>query len=216
MTRLQPYLKNPVYCANEKPGVNYFILLILGYIVSTLPVIAIAIIICKNFHIVHNQFVFNSFETVVFGVILAPVYEEIIFRSWLKFTKPNIILFILVVSILIVYTALISKTGILIVLCILLVSILSVLKFASTTRIEFFISSNFKYFFYASALTFGLGHASNYTGNIYAILAFSFILGGPQIIAGLFLGFIRMNYGLFYSILFHIIINSTLLLRFIY
>jgi membrane protease YdiL (CAAX protease family) len=82
-------------------------------------------------------------------------------------------------------------------------------------RIESFIASNFKYFFYSSSIVFGLMHSSNFTGNIYLILTFSVILGGPQIVLGLILGYIRMNHGLKYSFLFHMVVNTSLILTLI-
>lgn len=215
MNRLLLYLKNPDYCENQKPANVYIIFLLVVYIVSAILIAPVIFIICKYFHIEHDKIVFGPVETILLGLILAPIYEEILFRALLRFTKRNVILFILTVCALIVYKALDSKIEYLIVLCIMLVSILLILLIASRAIIESYISSKFNYFFYASAISFGLAHASNFSGNIYAILAFAFILGGPQIILGLILGFVRMNYGLIYSIIFHIIVNSSLLFQFL-
>jgi len=77
------------------------------------------------------------------------------------------------------------------------------------------MSSNFKYFFYVTAIVFGLLHSTNFTGNIYIIMAFSPILGGPQIVTGAILGYIRMKNGLVYSILFHILFNSVFIFHFL-
>jgi len=215
MNRLLLYLKDPVYCENQKPTLRHLLLLILVYLISIIPIGLVIFIVCKYFHIQHKALLISPFKTLFWGILFAPIYEEILFRSLLKFKKWNIILFIITVGALIVYAALNSKIEFLIILSIMLLSVLPFLLIVSRSKIEFFMSYNFKYFFYASALTFGLFHASNFSGNIYVIIAFSFILGGPQIIVGLILGFVRMNYGLFYSIIFHIIINSTLLLRLI-
>ena len=215
MNHMLSYLKNPIYCDNQKPRAFYLLFLVMVYIISIIPVALIILVICRNFHIEQDIISYSSFKTVLLGIILAPIIEEIMFRSLLKFTKSNVILFIIIVSALIVYTAIKSETEFLIILSILLISILFFLLIASRNKIELFISSNFKYFLYASAITFGLAHASNFNGNIYAIIAFSLILGGPQIIMGLISGFVRMNYGLIYSIMFHMMINSILLLKFI-
>ena len=85
-------------------------------------------------------------------------------------------------------------------------------SFWSIKRISQFITSNFKYFYYSSSILFGFMHLMNFTGDIRYIIAFSIVLIAPQIIAGIILGFIRMKHGLIYSILFHMIINLTILL----
>ncbi|HFB62073.1 MAG TPA: CPBP family intramembrane metalloprotease [Bacteroidetes bacterium] len=79
-------------------------------------------------------------------------------------------------------------------------------------KIDALIVSHFKYLFYGSALAFGLLHATNFTGNPWIILAFSPLLGGPQIVVGLFLGTIRMKNGLAYSMLFHMAVNMIALI----
>lgn len=67
----------------------------------------------------------------------------------------------------------------------------------------------FKWIFYVFAIVFGYIHITNYhmTTNVLLI---SPILVAPQILLGLFLGMIRVQYGLIYSILFHAIYNAIL------
>jgi membrane protease YdiL (CAAX protease family) len=79
-------------------------------------------------------------------------------------------------------------------------------------KVQAFIASHFPYFFYGSALVFGLLHASNFIGNPYVLIAFSPLLGGPQILLGLLLGYFRMKNGLAYSMLFHILVNAVALI----
>lgn len=68
----------------------------------------------------------------------------------------------------------------------------------------------FKWTFYGFALAFGAVHISNYQVDpTTAILLFP-ILTAPQIVAGLFLGLIRVKVGLLYSMLFHAIYNFVL------
>ena len=66
---------------------------------------------------------------------------------------------------------------------------------------------DFRILFYGSALAFGLLQATNFTGNPWIILAFSPVLGSPQILLGFLSGYIRMKNGLAYSILFHMVVN---------
>ncbi|CDF79099.1 CAAX amino terminal protease family [Formosa agariphila KMM 3901] len=69
----------------------------------------------------------------------------------------------------------------------------------------------FKYVFYFFALAFGLVHITNFeiTRNVLILAP---ILVAPQIIIGLFLGIIRLQYGLIYSILFHAIYNGIIII----
>lgn len=212
MNRLIAYLKNPFYCENRKPEVHNFLFLIYIYIASIIPIALVIFFVIKSFNIEHINNSDLSTNVILIGAFLAPIYEEVLFRSLLKFTKQNLILFITIVSVFIGYCAFNSMIPFVVVgISVFLITVILFVVFFSRKKVEHFISKNFKYFFYASSIIFGLLHASNFTGNIYVIIGFSFILGGPQIILGLILGFIRMNYGLVYSILFHLIINSTLL-----
>jgi len=140
-------------------------------------------------------------------VIFAPFYEEVIFRSWLKFKKVNIVLIIgtlIAFTTMDIYDSSIVRMIVFLSLLILF-SILLIVK--GRARISKFMKSHFKYFFYASVLLFGLAHATNFKGNPWIILAFAPILGSPQIVLGYILGFIRMKHGLF-CVLYHIVLNA--------
>jgi membrane protease YdiL (CAAX protease family) len=67
----------------------------------------------------------------------------------------------------------------------------------------------FKIAFYAFAIAFGFLHITNYemTKNI---LLFSPLLIAPQIFAGLYFGFIRVKFGLLWSIALHATYNALL------
>ncbi|WP_066218600.1 CPBP family intramembrane glutamic endopeptidase [Formosa haliotis] len=69
----------------------------------------------------------------------------------------------------------------------------------------------FIYVFYVFAIGFGLIHISNFeiTRNVIILAP---ILVAPQIVVGLFLGVIRLQYGLVYSILFHALYNAVLII----
>ncbi|QDO95079.1 CPBP family intramembrane metalloprotease [Formosa sediminum] len=73
-----------------------------------------------------------------------------------------------------------------------------------------FHTKHYKYVFYFFALAFGFVHITNFdiTQNV---LLLSPILVAPQIIIGLFLGVIRLQYGLIYSMLFHAIYNGIII-----
>ncbi|MHA7944058.1 CPBP family intramembrane glutamic endopeptidase [Formosa sp. 3Alg 14/1] len=77
--------------------------------------------------------------------------------------------------------------------------------------ITLFHTKYFIYVFYFFAITFGLIHITNFeiTRNVLILAP---ILVGPQIVIGLLLGVIRIQYGLIYSILFHAIYNGILII----
>lgn len=215
LKQLLSFLKNPNDCALQKPRVVDFIKLWFIYLFFGIPVALLLKTTTTHFQLddlMKIQVDFSSLKTIVIFVLIAPVFEEIIFRSLLRFTKKNLIRFSIATSLLIVYF--ISQLYIpnLIITAVVLSGILILTSLYTREKIEQFIHSKFSYFFYATAILFGLGHAFNFGGNIYVLLALSFILGGGQLIAGLILGFIRMKYGLIYSIIFHALINSIAVL----
>lgn len=205
------YLKNPVLCENNKTQKKDFVYFLFFYIITIIPIGVIAFIVCNMFNIIHKEISLTPLMKLLVGVILAPIYEEILFRSLLKFKKINIILFLITLSAFIFYYILKSRIEIAIFLSLFLFCFLSLLISISRNQIESFISSRFKYFFYASILIFGILHIFNFTGNIYALIIFSFILTGPQLVLGSILGYIRMKHGLFYSIMFHVIVNTSII-----
>lgn len=72
----------------------------------------------------------------------------------------------------------------------------------------------FKITFYTIAILFGYIHLWNYEINLNIIL-FSPLLISPQIIIGLYLGFIRVRFGLLWSIALHASYNGFLLLLYL-
>ena len=71
----------------------------------------------------------------------------------------------------------------------------------------FYNKKYFKKVFYLFAIIFGLVHLSNFQITPYVIL-FTPILVAPQIILGGYLGFIRVRFGLQWSILLHACYNA--------
>lgn len=65
----------------------------------------------------------------------------------------------------------------------------------------------FKHFFYAIAALFALVHIQNFATSDYRLFGFYPIYVLPQFFMGLFIGNMRMQYGLFWGILLHALIN---------
>ncbi|GAA0870942.1 hypothetical protein GCM10009117_00870 [Gangjinia marincola] len=73
----------------------------------------------------------------------------------------------------------------------------------------------FPYFFYASVLLFGFVHLSNYQLNT-SVLYFAPILVSAQLFTGITFGYIRVKFGLLYSIALHASYNGILFLPFLF
>ena len=69
--------------------------------------------------------------------------------------------------------------------------------------LRYFQNENFyRYYVYLSALLFGFMHFSNYTTSANAVYYILF-LTAPQILAGLILSYVRINYGFWFGCLLH-------------
>ena len=212
MRDLINYLKNPVLNSSKAPRIKYFLFLFFIDFLAAFVFSFCISFIRKHFDINHIVLGLTRRDTILFGVIFAPITEEVIFRSLLRFKKINIILFIITLTAYVAIAAFHFKTLNVILALFILISFIILLTTIPTSKIESFISSKFKYFFYGTSLIFGLLHIFNFTGNLYLMLAFLIILTAPQIVGGLILGYIRMNYGLVYSILFHITGNGFIII----
>ncbi len=113
-------------------------------------------------------------------VILIPFLEELIFRLYLRY-KYNYLLRFLVFT-----TAISGKVN---------------LEKAANWAKQFWIR-RYRFIFYFSAVLFGLIHIYNYEISLMVLL-FAPIIVAPQIIAGLFCGYLRVRHGLLSGIAMH-------------
>jgi len=79
--------------------------------------------------------------------------------------------------------------------------------FINKKRIILLYEKYFPLIFYFAVLTFGFAHITNYT-NLKQFWYIIPVLVTPQLSIGLFLGYVRVKYGLFWSIILHAIHNS--------
>ncbi len=78
-------------------------------------------------------------------------------------------------------------------------------------RLNNFYASHFGGIFYILTILFGMMHITNYS-EVRNILLVVVLLGLPQVIVGLVLGFIRLRHGFWYGFLMHGMYNTFLLL----
>jgi uncharacterized protein len=165
----------------------------------------------KKLGVTHIDFSKKPNMFILYGVFLAPVIEEFVFRSWFKWSRRNSVILASLFMLLLFLSFFRTKTLFYVVIMLIWGTILFFVTKSKNITINQLISTKISYFYWGSSIVFGLIHASNCTGNIWYLIGLSFIWGSPQIVGGLILGFIRLKYGLRYSISFHILNNSLLL-----
>ena len=137
------------------------------------------------------QKIFQEMEPVLiffFAVIMAPLLEEVMFRLILRFRSNFLILWSIHIG---VALHLGQKR--------------SLLKTARKVWDKFYGRV-----FYLMTMAFGLMHIMNFEPslNIYLLAP---ILVAPQILIGINLGYLRVRFGLIWSILFHALYNGILM-----
>jgi len=122
---------------------------------------------------------------IISTVIIIPFFEELIFRLYLRYKNNYLLHFI--------------------------ISLVSITGTRNEKKAEKVITSVWKkkytYIFYFSAILFGIVHITNYKLS-YTILLLSPILIAPQILVGLFIGFLRVRYGFVWGFLLHALHNA--------
>lgn len=149
-------------------------------------------------------------------VILAPFIEELFFRLVLKPKYLNWL-------ILSIFSGILTAIFIYKKIFLLLIpfSILTIIEFIfllnrkSFRRMQIFFLNHFCFFFYLSSLLFGLLHVTNYEPFNYKLIILMPILVSPIVVVGIILGFIRMKFGIWYSMLMHSMINLIAFLVFL-
>ncbi len=126
---------------------------------------------------------------ILFGVVIMPFIEELVFRFYLRFRQNYL------ARLLILLASLIGHQN----------------KVIAETQLKNFWINNFRSIFYFSAIIFSIVHLSNFEFSI-KILLFSPILLAPQFIMGLFLGYLRVRYNLVLGFLMHAIHNAIFLI----
>ena len=137
------------------------------------------------------QKIFQEMEPVLiffFAVIMAPLFEEVMFRLILRFRSNFLILWSIHIG---VALQLGQKRRL--------------LKTARKVWDKFY-----DWVFYLMTMAFGLMHIMNFEPslNIYLLAP---ILVAPQILIGINLGYLRVRFGLIWSILFHAFYNGVLM-----
>lgn len=150
-----------------------------------------------------------------YGVLLAPLIEEIVFRSWLGGRRACILGLPILVSLFAIAIAVVADVSPMVSFAIaggLTFLVLGVAKQFSALSPAAQKAARWRLFpvaFYGSALLFALLHLSNYDGGLSSPIMLLAIL--PQLLVGLVLGYVRMRFGLVHAIVFHGSYNLVLI-----
>jgi uncharacterized protein len=163
------YLKNPILEKDPNTDLNYrfkiFFQILVIDIITIIPIVILFYVFEELKWVTEEDFIIDSIfenwgyiKTIIFGAIVAPIIEELLFRAPLTtFTKPK----------------------------------------------------SFKIAFYTFAVFFGFIHITNYELSTKIILL-SPILILPQLLGAGYLGYLRVRFGLRWSILMHATFNFLL------
>lgn len=208
MENIVSYIRKPLI-KNQLTGIGFkkIFKLYLIYLLSITFLSAPLGIVLKITTISYWEFEV-SWKLVFYGVILAPILEEILFRILLRPTLRSLIIFNLC-GISVLGISLYNNS---LIFFLLFASIIIVWNsiYYSAKHLNFNFEKHFSKIFYSSALLFAITHIDNYNGISGYLILLSPIIILPYFFMGLYLGYIRMNFGIKYSILFHTLINFPL------
>ena len=131
-----------------------------------------------------------------FALFIPPLIEELTFRLWLKRNTTTILISFACLTWLLVSKLLpvkIYSTDMLALRC--LIALVAGLVFTWALR-KPIINAKFPILFYASAIVFGLVHVGNYSNFTFLEAIVVLISLATRALFGLFLGYVRIGYGI--------------------
>lgn len=189
---------------------DFFILLVV-YFISVVPFSAIAGIVSSLLGLTSKVQQLTMPREIFYGVLLAPIIEELFFRLIYVFSLRNLIIILSASTLFEVYfivndnllKSIIFATAI-------ILTLVLILNF-NCIRANFY--KHFGFFFYFIAGLFAIIHLGNFIGLSLNSLLPGLLMVIPQFIAGTILGYLRVRFGFIYAIFFHTLVNLTLLIQ---
>tara|TARA_Y100000815_G_C13341656_1_gene500204 strand:+ start:1394 stop:2065 length:672 start_codon:yes stop_codon:yes gene_type:complete len=148
-------------------------------------------------------------------LILAPVLEEIMFRTLIRPSHLELMLFFMIWPIFFIGTIVpidahwaITAVFIGVLLFSLAYLLSQLIPEKRTLGLRNFLDRQYLFFWFASSIVFGFVHITNYVDNYMVNLAL-FVLIAPRIIAGFMMGWIKLKNGsLAWSMALHFMNNA--------
>lgn len=204
------YVRKPLYIAEDtsmsKSEKFRYLSKVLLCKLALIFVLAPIIYFTKKFTGAKSTAWDDTWSMYAFVVIIAPIVEETIFRGALHYSRWSIALFAsFFMGIFAKYIGINERIniplGFVYFACAVLFPIFYFVSKPLDGFFKTFWTKYFSYIFHLVAIGFGLIHLSNYTGISNYLFAVPLVTS--QIISGYVLGFVRMKFGLSYSIAFH-------------
>ena len=158
----------------------------------------------------------NILLVVISVVIMAPLIEEVVFRSFLRYRPFRLSLFIgfVYITFLFQFVEIGGQWEFLSFYSVVLLVFFGlglVFKFLyNGSSLKILYHRYFFVLFYGVALVFGFAHIFNYS-NWMSMWFLAPLLVLPQIVGGFMLGYVRMLYGLKWAVFFHLFFNGFLI-----
>lgn len=161
----------------------------------------------------------NPIVFFILAVIIAPILEECLFRSLIKPSKNEILIFCCSWLLFVGLFFIPAEANIILKYVLLVVSTFIIFLFLKAiipekiiSKIQFFLTKYYKIVWIISAIVFGYVHVWNYVSSFEFNLILFFLIF-PRIIAGYFFGSLKaQNKELYWSILLHAINNGMVIL----
>jgi membrane protease YdiL (CAAX protease family) len=208
---LWAYIKKPTYIAVDSnltvaQKIKYcrkIFLVKLLFVMIAIPII----VITQKLTGAEDPDLGSTWKAVVAVVVIAPVLEELAFRATLRYSHFTIAL--VIASLLGYLCYYFAETtlhkGLSIVVGLVGIPVIAVfLKPADAILYQFWVHF-FPYIFHLLAISFGLMHLTNYDHINNYFMAIPLV--SSQLLAGYAWGYVRMRFGLWYSIGLHIAWN---------
>ena len=209
------YLKSPrlLVLSKDKKMLWKDLLWLLVLDIAFATLIGVIYYTLLHFKLIREYEEFDIFKygfllAMFFGVVFAPISEELLFRWQLR--KPKWSILFVLISLEVVawtftkndYALFFTAIGLLL---IGLTTVLVMSKLNRLKKVKVF-RTYYVFLFYYTAILFGYVHITNAKGLTLADPTFIFYIGS-QIFGGLTMGYLRVKYGLKYGILLHATFN---------
>jgi len=222
---LLDYLRRPVFTVQRRPLGHETVVELAKLFGLTLCLAVIAVMFTGSLYILIEGRApepAESFEELTqstrffwAAVIIAPLFEEGLFRSWLGHMRGVLIAMpvLLCSGVIVMITSSgqdIPHIALPASALVLSALVLYLKRYSQTKRIkghhDAAMRRIFPFAFWGSAVVFALIHVGNYASDEFQL--HMALLVAPQFIIGVILGFVRMRYGLLAAIGFHGLYNS--------
>lgn len=215
--RFLQFLRHPCYTVNvatDHQGIADILRLYALALVTVLPLGVLSSRLAENLESSNKVLEFAKtvpiWQIILFTVIIAPLWEEAAFRLPLRYTPINLAIplglgMLLIVSSLTATDVLpqTARVPLLVGAVVLAVILWLGLKQLDSQPIHTFYEKWIGWLFYGLALAFGLIHIGNFTSLGARAWFLAPLLVLPQTVIGVFLGFIRLQYGFWWAVLTH-------------